>query len=129
MRLTRRQALGGGAAAIAGAVGVGYGRFALGDEFEEHVASTLGIPLERARPLIETARRGLQGRGEYEAVAAAFVAATTFPGRQLLPRGTREHAVEVFLNEAIPHSASNLLYLGYIDGDLEDLRCRGLIRR
>ena len=128
MRLTRRQALGGGAAAAVGAVGVAYGRFTVGDEFEEHVASTLGIPLERARPLIDTARRGLQGTGEYESVAAAFLAATTFPGRQLLPRGTREHAIEIFLNEAMPHSASNLLYLGYVDGDLEDLRCRGLVR-
>lgn len=128
MRLTRRQALGGSVVAIAGVVGVGYGRYALGDEFEEHVASTLGVPLERARALIDTARGGLQGRGEYESVAAAFLAATTFPGRQLLPRGTREHAVEVFLNEAMPHSASNLLYLGYVDGDLDDLRCRGLVR-
>lgn len=129
MRLTRRQAVGGGVVAIAGVVGVGYGRYALGDEFEEHVASTLGVSLERARALIETARRGLEGRGEYESVATAFLASTTFPGRQLLPRGTREHAVEVFLNEAMPHSVSNLLYLGYVDGDLEDLRCRGLIRR
>lgn len=128
MRLTRRQAFGGGAVAIVGVAGVGYGRYALGDEFEQHVASTLGIPLERARPMIETARRGLEGRGEYERVAAAFVAATTFPGRQLLPRGTREHAIRVFLYEAMPHSASNLLYLGYIEGDLADLRCRGLIR-
>jgi hypothetical protein len=128
VRLTRRQALGGSAIAVAGVLGVGYGRYALGDEFEEHVASTFGIPLERARPLIETARRGLQGRGEYEAVASAFLASTTFPGRHLLPRDTREHAVKVFVNEAMPHSASNLLYVGRIDGDLSDLRCRGLIR-
>ena len=128
MRLTRRRALGGAAALVVGAVGARYGRYALGDEFEEHVASTLGIPLDRARPLIETARVRLEGRGEYESVASAFVAATTFPGRQLLPRGTREHAVEIFLNEAMPHSASNLLYLGRIEGDVSDLRCRGLIR-
>jgi hypothetical protein len=128
VRLTRRQALGGGAAAVVGVIGVGYGRFAVGDNFEEHVASTLGIPIDRARTLIDTARRGLTGTGDYEAVASAFVAATTFPGRQLLPRGTREHAIEIFLNEAMPHSASNLLYLGYVDGELEDLRCRGLVR-
>jgi hypothetical protein len=128
VRLTRRQALGGGAAALVGMVGVGYGRYAVGDEFEEHVASTFGVSLDRARSLIDTARRGLTGRGEYEAVAAAFLASTTFPGRHLLPRGTREHAVRVFVNEAMPHSATNLLYLGYVEGDVSDLRCRGLIR-
>jgi hypothetical protein len=128
MGVTRRQALGGGAAALVGVVGIGYGRYALGDEFEEHVASTLGVSVDDARPLIETARQGLEGRGAYETRAATFLAATTFPGRQLLPRGTRERAVRVFLNEAMPHSASNLLYLGYVEGDLADLRCRGLIR-
>jgi hypothetical protein len=129
VHFTRRRALTGGAAAIVGVVGVAYGRYALGDEFEEHVASVLGIPLERARPLIETARRGLEGRGEYEAVASAFVASTTFPGRQLLPRGTREHAVRVFLDEAMPDSASNLLYLGYGPGGRTDVPCRGLLHR
>lgn len=128
MALTRRQALGGGAAALVALLGVGYGRYALGDEFEEHVASTLGVPLDTARALIDTARSGLEGRGEYEAVAAAFLAATTFPGRHVLPRGTREHAVEIFVNEAIPNSAAHLLYLGYLEGDVSDPRCRGLIR-
>jgi hypothetical protein len=125
--ITRRRLVGGAAAVVVAGLGVGYGRYAIGDEFEEHVASTLGVPLETARSLVETAREGL-GTGEYEAAAAAFVASTTFPGRTLIPRGTREHAIEVFLNEAMPSSTHNLMYLGLIDGTTTDIRCRGLVR-
>lgn len=126
MAITRRRLVGGAAAVAVGGIGAAYGRYALGDEFEEHVASTLGVPLETARALLETARRRLAG--EYETTAAAFLACTTFPGRQLLPRGTREHAVRVFLNEAMPESTQNLMYVGLIEGGVADIRCRGLIR-
>jgi hypothetical protein len=124
--ITRRRLVAGAGALAVGGIGAVYGRYAFGDEFEEHVASTLGVPLETARTLLETARGRLGG--EYEPAASAFLACTTFPGRQLLPRGTREHAIRIFLNEAMPASTQNLMYVGLIEGGVADIRCRGLIR-
>jgi hypothetical protein len=124
--VTRRRLVGGAAALVVGGIGAAYGRYAFGDEFEEHVAGTLGVPLATAEALIETARERLEG--EYDVAAAAFLASTTFPGREVLPRETREHAIRVFLNEAMPSSAQNLMYVGLIHGGATDIRCRGLIR-
>jgi hypothetical protein len=94
-RLTRRQAIAGGTTLIAGAGFVGWGRFALGGTFEDHVADVLGLDGAVTREILERLRdnRGL----EYNARASAFLLATTEPSRSLMPSGVRRQAVESFV--------------------------------
>lgn len=112
---------------MTGVGAVGYGRYALGDEFEEHVASILGLPLDHARDLAEQARSRL-GDVEYDAVASAFLFVTTAPGRWVMPRGARRRAVHAFLSEAVPDSRGNLVLLGFNRGGGESSACGGLVR-
>lgn len=93
-RITRRRLLIAGAGA--GAAGLAYwGRFSLGDTFEDHVAETLGLDERVTRELLATMRdeHGL----DYDARAAAFVAATTAPTRWLMPGAARQEALESFV--------------------------------
>ena len=92
--ITRRALLIAGAGA--GVAGLAYwGRFALGDTFESHVAGTLGLDEQVTRELLETMRKemGL----EYDARAASFVAATTAPTRWIMPAAARREALESFI--------------------------------
>ena len=124
-RLTRRGLFGAGAVT---AVGAGfYGRFAVGDEFEEHVAGVLGVSLEQASHLAANARAGL-GDPKYELVASSFLFATTEPGKSLAPRGARRRAVHVFLSEAVPGPQAHLMLLGLASGRVENSACTGLLR-
>lgn len=125
-RLTRRQAIGAGAAGFAALGGVYYGRFSLGDEFEEHVASTLGIERERAVVLLERARQRLGGL-EYDGRAAAFLAATTFPGTLAPVDGARRRAVSGLLTPMFAQRADELVYLGELDRPPAG-PCQGLLR-
>jgi hypothetical protein len=124
-KVTRRGLLGAGAAAVVG--GAAYGRYAVGDEFEEHLASTIGVTTAEAAALTENAREGL-GDTRYDLAASAFLAATTFPGRHVMPRGLREQAVRGFLAECIPDSSANLFYLGLRGGETASSSCAGLLR-
>jgi len=94
-RLTRREALVGGVALAAVGGFVGWGRFAFGGAFENHVADTLGLDGRMARELLAEMRRGLGP--DYEARASGFLAATREPGRSLLPAGTRSSAIDAFV--------------------------------
>jgi hypothetical protein len=94
LRITRRQALLAAGAIGAGGLGL-YGRFAVGGEFEDHVARQLGIDGAFARDLLSTARDVLGP--DYDARAAAFVVATTAPSRHLMPRGARAEAIEALI--------------------------------
>ena len=71
---TRRQLVGGGAIVASAGVLAGYGHFALGDDFEEHVAGVLGISTPLAKRLVEGSRHRLPDV-EYRARAAAFTIA------------------------------------------------------
>lgn len=124
-KLTRRGLLGGGAVAAASAAG--YGRYAFGDEFEEHVASVIGLPLEHARDLTSRAKERL-GDLEYDRIAAGFLFVTTAPGSWVTPRGTRERAVHAFLSECVPDPRGNLVLLGLTRGG-RTVACGGLLRR
>lgn len=124
-RVTRRGLVGVGAAALVGSAA--YGRYAVGDEFEEHLASTIGVSTAEAAALTQTAREGL-GDARYDLAASAFLAATTFPGRDVLPRGVRERAVRGFLAECMPDSSANLFYVGLREGDTASAPCGGLLR-
>ena len=124
-RLTRRRALAAGAAGVA-AVGVGwYARFALGDEFEEHVASVMGLDVGRAAVLLQRARERV-GDAEYDLRAAAFLAATTFPG-ELIPAGAgRRRAVQQLVGKMIERPADVQVYLGMLERH-PDGPCQGLL--
>jgi len=93
--VTRREAFVAAAALAAAGGFVGWGRFALGGAFENHVADTLGLDGRVARELLAEMRRGLGP--DYETRAAGFLAATREPGRSLLPAGTRSSAIDAFV--------------------------------
>lgn len=124
--ITRRQLVAGGAAGTAVVAGAGYGRFAIGDEFEEHAAAVLGTSTAAATQLTRAARRRL-GDGEYEQVAAAFLAVTTFPGNQVAPRLLREKAVRKLVSSMIAESYENLMYLGLRE-PTDSAACTGLLQ-
>jgi hypothetical protein len=125
-RITRRQALGAGAAGAAALGGVWYGRYALGDEFEEHVASVLGLDRDRATLMLERARERLGG-AEYDARAAAFLAATTFPGALIPADGARRRAVEGLVGPMFGQRIDGLIYLGQVERPPSG-PCQGLLR-
>lgn len=125
-RLTRRQALGAGAAGAAALGGVHYGRFALGGEFEDHVAARLGLDRERATLMLERARERLGG-AEYDARAAAFLAATTFPGSVVPADGARRRAVAGLVGPMLEQRVDGLVYLGQVERPPAG-RCQGLLR-
>ena len=119
--------LGAGALAGAAAVGVGYGRYAVGAEFENHVAEVLGIRADVAKRLIEGARERL-GTVEYDLRANTFLASTTFPGADLLPRSVREKGIRPFLEHLMDRPVDNMIYLG-LQKPVDTDACAGLIRR
>ena len=124
IRLTRRRLLAAGGVVGAAAAG-GYGRFAVGDAFEEHVAATLGTSVALATQLTGSVRAGMSSV-EYDARAAGFLAATTFPGSELMPANVRERAIHSFIGPMLLSSAANLRYLGARDS--RGIACRGLLR-
>ena len=106
--------------------GAGYGRFAVGDEFEEHVAGVLGTSPAVAKQLTAGARKRL-GAGEYNQVAARFLAVTTFPGDSLAPGAVRDQAIRRLVTAMIAESTENLMYLG-MRAPTDSLACTGLRR-
>jgi hypothetical protein len=128
LQVTRRQLLvAGGAAAGAAAVGVS-GSYILGDGFEEHVADVLGIELELARALLDGMRETTGGL-DFEARAAAFIGATTFPGSEVLPSGVRRRAVAGLMDRMIDDTSKNIAYLGFLPPDRIGAPCSGLVHR
>jgi hypothetical protein len=124
-KITRRGLLGGAVVAAAGSAG--YGRYAFGDEFEEHVASVIGLPLNHARDLTRQAQYRF-GDLKYDRLASAFLFATTAPGRWVTPRSTRQRAVHAFLHACVPDSRGNLVLLGLTRGR-PSAACGGLLPR
>ena len=124
-RFTRRRLLVGGGALLGVIVAGGYGRYALGDDFERHVAGMIGAPLDVTTPLLEGMRTRL-GDLDYETRASAFLAVTTFPGRVVLPAGARRRAVDPFLENLIGLSAANITYLG-LRPPTSAFECAGLV--
>jgi len=125
-RITRRKLMAGGAGGVVLLGGVGYGRFAVGDEFEEHVAGVLGTSTAVATRLTAAARKRLGGF-EYDQVAARFLAVTTFPGSELAPGSIRDKAIRRLVTEMITESSENLIYLGLRE-PTDSLACSGLLR-
>lgn len=124
--VTRRRLVVGGAAGAGVLVAAGYGRYAVGDELEEHLAGVLGIPAGSAGHLLSRAR-GRLGEVDYRIHAAAFVAATTAPGETALPDGMRRRAVERFVGNLVADQQDALVALGLQAPGLGS--CRGLLRQ
>jgi hypothetical protein len=109
-------------AVVAGA----YGRFAFGDEFEQHVGSTLDVSPDAVARLLGNARRDLGDAG-YDARAAAFLAATTWPGSSLMPESARREAIDALVLPMYGDQEDNLVALGLHRRWLGS--CAGLLRR
>lgn len=116
----------GGAAGAAVVAGAGYGRFAVGDEFEEKVAEVLGVPTDVARTLAQAARERM-GSPDYELAAAEFVAVTTFPTGQVAPQRALKRVTYRLLSNMIADSSENLTYLG-LRAPSSGGACAGLLR-
>jgi hypothetical protein len=126
MNLTRRRLLGVGAVVLGAAAVAPYVPLALGSEFEQLVASTLGIDEELASQLLE-AVRDRYGSVEYEARAAAFSLAVRAPASAVVPDGMRESAVRAFLEPMFEEPAAALAFA--IPGrDPRTQACNGLVR-
>ncbi len=124
-RYTRRRLLAGGGAVGGLVVAGSYGRFALGNDFEQHVADVIGAPLEVTVPLLEAMRRRLGDLG-YETRASAFLTLTTFPGRVVVPARIRARGIDPFLENLIGGSAGNIAYLG-LRPPTSAFECAGLV--
>lgn len=107
-------------------VGAGYGHYAIGDEFESHVASVLGTSTAAAKVFTRAARDRLSD-GEYDQMAAEFLFVTTFPGNLVAPRKARNRAVRRLLPNMLDESRRNLMYLG-LRKPSNEAACIGLLR-
>jgi alpha-maltose-1-phosphate synthase len=126
-RMRRRTfvALGTGAAAVA--VAAPYAALIPDQEFEQLVASRLGIDAELAKQLLERAREEY-GDAEYDARAAAFALAVRDPAAAVMPEGARRKAVDGLLEPMLSAPASNLAY-AVTGSDPGSPACAGLVRR
>jgi glycosyltransferase involved in cell wall biosynthesis len=126
-RIKRRTLVAAGAGVAGLALAAPYLVLLPDDEFEQLVASKLGIEPRLAGQLLENARRR-HGDAEYEARAAAFALAVRDPAALLVPTGLRHRAIASLVESMLaPPSAS----LGYaITGTAPDYPapCAGLVR-
>jgi glycosyltransferase involved in cell wall biosynthesis len=126
LRMRRRTfvALGAGAAAVA--VAAPYAVLAVGDEFEQLVASRLGIEPELAAQLLKRARQQY-GEAEYEARAAAFALAVRDPVAIVMPDELRRKAIDGLIEPMLSPPAANLAY-AVTGSDPGVPACSGLVR-
>lgn len=126
-RMRRRTfvALGTGAAAVA--VAAPYAALIPDQEFEQLVASRLGIDAELAKQLLARAREEY-GDAEYDARAAAFALAVRDPAAAVMPEGARRKAVDGLLGPMLSSPASNLAY-AVTGSEPGSPACAGLVRR
>jgi hypothetical protein len=124
--VTRRGLLGLGALLLGAAAAAPYVPLAVGSEFEQLVASTLGIDEKLAGRLLEAVRDNY-GSVEYEARAAAFGLAVRAPASAVVPEGMRRSAVRAFLEPMFEEPAAALAYA--VPGrDPRAQACTGLLR-
>jgi glycosyltransferase involved in cell wall biosynthesis len=126
LRMRRRTfvALGAGAAAVA--VAAPYAALVPDEEFEQLVASRLGIDAQLAKQLLARAREEYGG-AEYDARAAAFALAVRDPVAAVMPESARRRAVEGLLEPMLSEPASNLAY-AVTGSDPGSPACAGLVR-
>jgi hypothetical protein len=124
---TRRRFLAGGALVAAAVVGGGYGRYAIGDEFEEHLAGVIGVPVATASAMTRAAQTRFGG-ADWDLHAGAFVAATTWPGQWALPDSVRRKAIRSMVERLILDIGDGIGYAG-LRAFPAGRPCAGLVRR
>lgn len=126
LRMRRRTFVALGLGAAAAALLAPYAVLLPDDEFEQLVASTLGIERELAADLLQRARDEY-GDAEYDARAAAFAFAVRDPAAIVLPDSVRERAISSLLAPMLSAPAANLAY-GISGTDPGAPACSGLVR-
>jgi glycosyltransferase involved in cell wall biosynthesis len=126
LRMRRRTFVALGAGAAGAAIAAPYAVLAFGEEFEQLVASRLGIEPELAAQLLERARREY-GDAEYDARAAAFALAVRDPVAIVMPDGVRQKAIDSLLEPMLSAPAANLAY-AVTGSDPGSPACAGLLR-
>jgi hypothetical protein len=109
LRMRRRTFVAVGAGVAGVALAAPYAVLVAGEEFEQLVASHLGIELELAEHLLQRAR-DQYGDAEYEARAAAFALAVRDPAATVLPEEVRRKAIDGLLAPMLSAPSSNLAY-------------------
>ena len=126
MRRRTFVAIGAGAAGVA--LAAPYLLLLPDDEFEQLVASKLGVETALAKQLLEGVRSHY-GETEYEARAAAFAFAVRDPAAAVLPDSIREKAVSSFIEPMFSRPAANLGYAITGTAPPYPAACAGLVRR
>jgi glycosyltransferase involved in cell wall biosynthesis len=126
LRMRRRTFVALGAGAVGAALAAPYAVLAFGEEFEQLVASRLGIEPELAGQLLARAREEY-GDAEYDARAAAFALAVRDPVAAAMPDGVRQKAIDGLLEPMLSAPAANLAY-ALTGTDTGSPACTGLLR-
>lgn len=126
-RVRRRTFVAVGLGAAGVAVAAPYVVLLPDDEFEQLVASHLGIEPKLAGQLLQRAREDYGG-ARYDAHAAAFALAVRGPVATVLPGEARERAIRGLVEPMLSAPASNLAY-GITGSDPGGAApCAGLVR-
>jgi glycosyltransferase involved in cell wall biosynthesis len=126
-RISRRMLIGLGLGALGTAALAPYLALLPGEEFEQLVASRLGVEPELAAQLLQRARESY-GDAEYDARAAAFAFAVRDPAALLLPDGVRERAVSSLVEPMLSKPAASLAYAITGSDPGGAAPCSGLVR-
>lgn len=126
-RIRRRTFVAVGAGVAAVAVVAPYAALIPDDEFEQLVASNLGIDPKLAGQLLARARAEY-GDAEYDARATAFALAVRDPAAAVLPNGTREKAISGLLDPMLGAPAASLAYAITGTDPGSPGACAGLVR-
>ncbi len=124
--MTRRRFALAGVAGVGGAAAVLYGPLAVGDGFEELVATRLGIDEGLATQLLERAREHY-GTAEYDVRAAAFAFCFRGPTSAVAPESVKRSAATALVQPMFTEPVANLAYA--VRGrDPGQPACGGLLR-
>jgi hypothetical protein len=125
--MRRRTFVAAGVGVAGVALAAPYAVLVAGEEFEQLVASRLGIEPELAKQLLQRARESY-GDAEYEARAAAFALAVRDPAATVMPDDVRRKAIDSLIAPMLSAPASNLAYAitGVDPGG--NAPCSGLVR-
>lgn len=126
-RMRRRTFVAAGAGVAGVAIAAPYVALIPGEEFEQLVASRLGIDPELAGQLLQRAREQY-GAAEYDARATAFALAVRDPVALAMPEGMRRKAVDGLLGPMLSGPAANLAY-AVTGSDPGSPACAGLVRK
>jgi glycosyltransferase involved in cell wall biosynthesis len=126
-RMRRRTFVAAGAGVAGVALLAPYAALIPDDEFEQLVASRIGVEPELARQLLDRAR-AQYGDAEYDVRAAAFALAVRDPAAIVMPTEVRRRAIDGMLGPMLSAPASNLAYALTSSDPGGAASCSGLVR-